>query len=135
MDAGTNPSSREDIERDVERSLTQNGWNTGDVAAVVIAPELEAWVWSMSPVVDAVLGWQGRLPDLRDWMVSQGLIRSRNEKPADPKGAYLKALRQVGKRHSAALFAEIAQKVSTKGCRDRAFRKLIRTLQEWFPPS
>ncbi|MEW4529410.1 hypothetical protein [Maioricimonas sp. JC845] len=129
---GHRSGSREDIEREVETSLTRNGWNDDDVAAIVIAPELEAWVWSTSPVVDEVLGWHGRLPSLRNWLVSEGVIASRNEKPVDPKSAYRQALRQVGKRHSAALFAGIAQKVSTKGCRDHAFRKLIRVLQNWF---
>ncbi|MFG0336180.1 MAG: hypothetical protein ACF8TS_22710 [Maioricimonas sp. JB049] len=132
---GHSSSSREEIEREVETALTRNGWNASDVAAIVIAPELEAWLWSTSPVVDESLGWSGRLPSLRDWLVAEGMLASRNEKPADPNSAYRKALRQVGKRHSAALFAGIAQKVSTKGCRDRAFRKLVHTLQEWFPPT
>jgi hypothetical protein len=49
-------ASRQVLEDEVETRLAQNGWK-GRSAAVVIDPELKAWVWSGSPHVDEALGW------------------------------------------------------------------------------
>src|ERR1700677_1537716 len=46
-----------DLEALVEDSLARNGWQDR-CAAIVVHPEIEAWVWSDSPRVDAHLGWE-----------------------------------------------------------------------------
>ncbi len=46
---------RTELEQQIEERLAQSGWSTGRAAAVVIEPELEAWVWSQSPHVEAGL--------------------------------------------------------------------------------
>jgi hypothetical protein len=51
----------------VEARLAQCGW-ADRVGAVVIDPELENWVWAQSSHVDRVLGWAGRVPNLRTWL-------------------------------------------------------------------
>src|SRR5262249_12910328 len=46
------------LEQDVRELLLSNGW--GDRAhAIVIAPELEVWVFGALPEVETCLAWQG----------------------------------------------------------------------------
>ena len=65
-------SGRERIPiRDLRKSLDADFANAtwGERArTIVLAPELEAWVWSDSPHVDHVTGWKDRRPRLRRWL-------------------------------------------------------------------
>ena len=123
--------SREAIEQEMESRLSLSGW--GDRAAVVVLdPEVEIWVWSDSPQVDGVLGWEGRRPDLRTWLQQQNLLAPNQFKPERPKEAMRAALRQSGKPPSSALYFQLAEKVSLNRCADPAFLKLKNTLQLWF---
>ena len=123
---------REKIETDIETLLSKNGW--GDrAAAVVISPELEAWVWSDSPAVDEKLGWKDRSPKLRDWLrKNTDYWATGDAKPSRPKEAVEYALREVIKPRSSSIYMELAKSVSWKNCSDPAFAKLVQTLQKWF---
>lgn len=123
--------SREAIEQEVESRLSLSGWNDR-AAVVVLDPEIEIWVWSDSPQVDGVLGWEGRQPDLRTWLQQQNLLAPNQFKPERPKEAMQAALRQSGKPRSSALYLQMAEKVSLNRCADPAFLKLKNTLQLWF---
>jgi len=119
------------LESELKRRLSAAGW--GDRAEViVIVPELEAWVWSDSPEVDAVLGWQGAEPSLRDWLKTNGLWEAGASKPSDPKRALEQALRQARVRRSSAIYGALARTVGLERCRDSAFARLRRILQNWF---
>lgn len=122
------------LEAELEEKLARNGWQDR-AAAIVIDPELEVWVWGDSREVDQIIGWGGRIESLRDWLVAHKIISTPNEKPRRPKETLRKALRHAGKRPSPALFRQLAERVSFKGCTDRAFQKLITKLQMWFPQS
>ena len=124
--------SREALEIDAERRMVQRGW-AERCAVIVLDPELETWVWSDSSEVDEVLGWKGRQPALRDWLRENGLWKEGALKPADPKEAFKRALREVGATPSSALFAKLSEKVSFRRCQDPAFQKLKTVLQRWFP--
>jgi len=100
--------------------------------AIVIAPELEVWVWSDSPHVDEALGWSGREPALRSWLTQNGLWEAEVPKPRDPKTAVECALWQVRKPRSSAIYRTLAQTVSVDRCQDSAFLRLRETLQNWF---
>ncbi len=119
------------LEADVEQRLSAAGW-AGRCAAVVIAPELENWVWSTSPHVDTVLGWSNRTPPLRDWLQQQGYWTAHDTKPKHPKEALLAAIRAVGKSRTSKLYADLAGKVGFNQCTDEAFAKLCRVLRKWF---
>ena len=54
--SGRESQTRDEIESSVEQELAKNGWRDRS-AAIVIVPELEAWVWSDSPEVAKALGW------------------------------------------------------------------------------
>ena len=123
---------RVEIEADVEAELCANGWQDRS-AAVVIDPELETWVWSLSPTVDAILGWQGRLPPLRTWLAARGFLAADAAKPSDPKRAMREALREATRSASPSLFGAIAAKITLDGCVDPAFLKFRNTLCSWFP--
>src|ERR1700722_10824941 len=116
----------------VTEHLARNGW-TDRAAVVVINPELEAWVWSDSPNVDRILGWEGRLPPLRSWLEETGWIPQGQTFPSDPKGALLSAIRASGVRHSSSLFEALGQSVGLRECADPNFRRLCDILRGWFP--
>jgi hypothetical protein len=121
-----------ELEMEVERELSQAGWRDR-AACIVIDPELEIWLWSDSPHVDAVLGWQNRPPGLREWLRQQGYLSGSAMKPSRPKEAVEAAMQLSGKRRSSAIYQALAGQVSLSRCQDRAFLKLKSTLQAWFP--
>ncbi len=125
---------REALEADVEARLAQNGWELRS-AAVVIDPELDVWVWSDSPHVDATLGWRQHGIHLRTWLAERGFLQPGHGKPERPKEALDAALRNSNKRRSSSLYFDIATRVSFERCADPAFLKLKSTLQRWFPSS
>jgi len=75
---------REEIERLVEEGMSRSGWPDRS-AAIVLAPELEAWVWSDSPHVATCLGWKEGQAHLLQWLHDGGLWLRNETKPADPK--------------------------------------------------
>ena len=66
--------------------------------AIVLSPELEAWVWSNSPLIDDVVGWRDQSISLKDWLTEQGLLKEGEGKPARPKEAFQAALYQMQTR-------------------------------------
>jgi hypothetical protein len=119
------------LSHDVEAKLHATWGDRG--RCVVIDPEVEVWVWSDSPHVADVLGWQGQVPDLRTWLRERGCWPSGQAKPSDPKRALERALRAVKLSPSPALFRRLAERVSFQRCTDPSFRALVSILQGWFP--
>ncbi|MBI2875671.1 MAG: hypothetical protein HYY20_02180 [Candidatus Tectomicrobia bacterium] len=128
---GREGSSREVLEREVEDRLSRSGWGNRAVA-IVLDPELEIWVWSDSPHVDSVLGWEGKQPDLKTWLRSQGFWDAQRTKPDRPKEAVEEALRLARKARSSSNYFQLAQRVGFGRCTDPAFLKLKAALQDWF---
>ncbi len=116
----------------MEGRLAANGW-PDRALAIVLDPEVEVWVWADSPVVDDVMGWAGRTPALRDWLIAKGYLQGGESKPRRPKEAFEHALRLVPKARSSALFLSLAEGVSVNRCSDEAFLRLRDTLARWFP--
>ena len=131
---GRDTLSRGELENAVESDLS-GVW--GDrVAVIVNDPELESWVWSKSPHLPDLLGWDNIDQTLPDWLVKNGYLDGVSQvKPALPKEAMAAVLRQVRKPRSAAIFRQIAERVSFGKCTDPAFLKLLNTLRKWFPLS
>ena len=112
-----------------------NNSEWGDQArALVLSPELEAWVWSDSPHVDEIAGWSGQQPTLRQWLVDRGWIHQTTDKPERPKEAFEAALRQARIPRSSSLYRNMAQAVSVNRCTDATFLEFKRLMREWFPP-
>ncbi|MFA7059937.1 MAG: hypothetical protein WC156_03875 [Pedobacter sp.] len=123
---------REALEAEIETRLSQSGWGNR-AASIVIDPELEIWVWSDSPHVDSVLGWEGKNLALRHWLQQSGFLAAGQVKPERPKEALELALRTARKPRSSSLYLQLAQKVNLERCIDQSFIKLKTILQEWFP--
>ena len=132
--SGREDLSRESLEQELEGLLSQSGWENR-AAAIAIDPELEVWVWSGSPHVDAVLGWEGRQPNLTAWLILEGFLPPDRRKPDRPKKAVEQALRLASRARSSSRYFELAKKVSLEHCVDPAFDKFKRTLSAWFPES
>lgn len=128
--------SREEIQDGVEADLSRNGW-ADRTKAVVIDPELEAWVWGDLARTSRILGWEEDAAGLRRWLRSRSLWERHGAKPSDPKTAMRTAMEHAprGRRRkrSARIFAEIASSAAVDDCRDAAFNELVRTLRTWFP--
>ena len=128
---GQESVTRELLEICIEDKLSRSGWEDR-AAAIVIDPELEAWVWSNSPHVDSILGWQGKEPCLRNWLQSREYLVPGAIKPARPKEALEDALKTARKPRSSSLYLQIAENVSIDRCVDPSFVKLKEILQKWF---
>ncbi len=100
--------------------------------AIVIEPELEAWVWSDSPEVDAVLRWGNQATPLRMWLSDHDWLGESQAKPDRPKEALQAILRHTRTPRSASLYRQLAERVSLSRCEDPAFLELKAVLQEWF---
>lgn len=132
--SGDEGSDRQQIQNAVEGDLHQNGWENRS-KAIVIEPELEAWVWSASANVGKVLGWNEGTGALREWLRERGLWPEGDAKPPDPKFALKRAMRVKNRAPTVTTFTSLAQKAGFQGCQDSAFREMRETLQRWFPSS
>lgn len=106
-----------------------DGW----AEAVVIEPELEVWVFNDSPHVGQILGWSGREPGLRRWLMETGLWPQDLAKPPAPKEVLERVLFATRKPRSSAIYRALAGCVSLERCRDRAFLRLKEILRGWYP--
>ncbi|MDD9864538.1 MAG: hypothetical protein OXU54_08200 [Gammaproteobacteria bacterium] len=125
--------TREKTQEEVEKALRQGGWEDR-AKAIVIEPELEAWVWAASEKVPEILGWKGEYSALKHWLHKQDLWPNDNLKPPDPKTAMERTMRESRSRRTSRKFYELASAVKLEHCRDPAFNELKKTLQAWFPP-
>lgn len=130
---GSEQSPREELETGIKQQLSQSGWPQR-AAVIVIAPELDIWVWSASPHVPEILGWSNKSQDLQAWLKENGFLSEHAAKPDEPKRALESVLRVARKPRSAAIYSSLAQRVSLKNCTDPAFLKLKKILGSWFPP-
>jgi hypothetical protein len=119
------------VEADLRQRLSNAGW--GDRAEVIVLdPELEAWVWSESPHVARILGWQQGAAPLRAHLESEGTWPQGLSKPPRPKEALEAVLRRTRVRRSPAIYGELARTVSLDRCSDPAFQRLRSFLRSRF---
>jgi len=128
---GEETKSRATLELELESKLAASGWKNASV--IVMDPELESWVWSVSPHVGNVLGWKDNTNKIRDWLCQRGFIRGDDIKPRRPKEAMEAVLRFTRKAKSSSLFTQLAENVSFERCVDPAFIKFKKILTIWFP--
>jgi len=119
------------LEEDVRQQLAANGWKDR-AQVVVIAPELEAWVFSASPHVETCLEWAGPVR-LRKWLQDSGLWPGERAKPVDPKTALETVLAKLRRPRSSAIYESLGRSVGVGQCQDPAFNRLRTALQQWFP--
>lgn len=121
-----------ELQEGINAEFANSTWGRERARAIVLAPELETWIWSDSPHVDEITGWKNRQPGLRPWLTEQGWFQEGQVKPARPKEAFEAALRKAQIPRSSSLYRQIAEKVSLERCTDKAFREFREILQNWF---
>jgi hypothetical protein len=129
---GKEPLPREQIETQIEQRLRANGWPDRS-AAVVLDPELEAWVWGDWQSVADFIRWPGSGADLRNWLIGEQFLRPDQSKPRNPKEALQAAMKRVRIPFSGAIHQGLGERAAFAACTDPAFLKLVATLREWFP--
>lgn len=130
---GAPPESASQMEVSLEGSWKPEirGW----ARAVVIDPELEAWVFSDSPHVAQILNWPADTANLRASLVAAQLWADNAAKPADPKAAVDWTLRRTRLPRSSAIYRNLASRVSFERCDDRSFLRFMDILRGWFTPA
>lgn len=129
---GKEPQAPEQIEAAIEQRLQANGWENR-AAAIVIRPELEAWIWGDWSLLASFLRWNGGGTSLKNFLVQQKLLPPDGAKPPRPKEALQSAMRNVQIPFSSAIHQSMAEQAEFAQCVDRAFLKLQKTLRAWFP--
>lgn len=129
--SGQENCSVDDVVADLKCRMERSGWS-GRADVLVLQPELENWVWSDSPHVDSVMGWESRDPPLRRWLTDQGRWRAGSPKPDRPKECFQVALREVKMRRSSSIYRQLAARVGLERCQDRSFLTFRATLGRWF---
>ena len=125
-----NAQSQEAMQQRLRCDL-RSAW--GDESdAVVIDPELDAWAWGSDESLRQVLGWHDA-STLREWVVQQRFVLHANGKPVRPKEALEAVCRRIRIPRSAALYGELAGRLSLQRCEDAAFLRLRSILRNWFP--
>ena len=130
--SGKEDTQLQDLQENLNMQFARSTWDEGRARAIVLSPELEAWIWSDSPHVDEVTGWKNRQPGLRPWMIEQGWLQEGEIKPRRPKEAFEAALREAQLPRSSSLYLQIAERISLEKCTDKAFREFRDTLKNWF---
>ena len=131
--SGAGNLAASELEVQVEQQLVTSGWSPDDVAAVVIEPELEAWLFGVSwSHMQAAVRWSQSEP-IREWLESREFLQPGGVKPPDPKAAFQALLDLQRVRRSGRLLADLARQVSLNHCHDPAFHKFRSTLHRWFP--
>lgn len=120
------------LEQAVLNQLEASGWE-GRAAVLVLAPELEIWVWSESPEVERVFGWEGDRHSLSDFLMDNGIQRDATGKFLPPKEALELMLKKTGLKRSSSMYGKLARTVSLQRCSDPAFARLKELLRAWFP--
>lgn len=124
------PDQSTTIREHMSQRLQESGWSREHIMVIVVDPELEAWVWVDSPVIAETLRMEwtaihALADELRVWT-------SGESKPTHPKELLEAVLYRQRRPRSAALFQEIARRVSLSRCIDPAFVSLRACLQHWF---
>ena len=130
--SGRERERTEDLQESLNEDFARSAWG-GRAKAIVLSPELEAWIWTDSPHVEEVAGWKGHRPPLRRWLTDQGWLGENEVKPERPKEAFQAVLREARRPRSASLYQQIAQRVSFRHCTDRSFLAFQDVLRSWFP--
>ena len=103
----------------------------GDKArAIVIDPELDAWMWGSDNAIRQVFDCP--IGDIRGWLIGLGYKFLPNRKPVRPKEAFQRLMNELKEQRSSANYEKIAAQVSLRRCEDPAFLRFKTTLLRWF---
>jgi hypothetical protein len=119
---------REQLEATIEQRLRENGWENR-AAAIVIDPELEAWIWGDWTVLARSIRWTGGGASLKSFLMQQRFLPLDQNKTPRPKEALERVLQEAQIRFSSAVHQSMAEQAEFERCVDPAFLKMRGTLQ------
>jgi hypothetical protein len=128
--SGSKTSDALELEGELDQSL-EPLWHAR-AKAIVIAPELDIWMWGSDNAIEPLSG----KPDgkgIRLWLKDQKFQFNEDNKPLRPKEALESLLKKQRIPRSSSLYSRIASKISFDRCTDPAFARLKKQLQAWFP--
>jgi hypothetical protein len=129
--SGAGTGTAMDLEAELDRRLTAFWGQEGQAKAIVIEPEVDAWVWGSDNVLRELLGWSERKP-IRAWLRGRGYDFGANQKPVRPKEALEDLMVTVDQPRSSDLYLKATGRISLHKCSDPAFQRLRDTLRSWF---
>ncbi len=100
--------------------------------AVVIAPEVDVWLWGSDNALRDVFHWPPNTGAIRTWLMAEGFEFDGTGKPVRPKEALEAMVRVHHQARSSALYEKVAARISLRRCKDAAFVRLRTQLQSWF---
>jgi hypothetical protein len=130
--SGAGSLSPLDLESHLDEQLSVT-WGSR-AKAIVIAPELDVWMWGSDNKLAEIMKWSFAEP-IRIWLKSQGFVFGPSGKPERPKEAMEAIFQRCKRPRSSAAYQQIASGISMTRCEDAAFLRLKETLQSWFPHS
>lgn len=140
--SGAEAAGAKALELRIEAELHANGWPKTNAAAIVVEPEIEAWLRFDSTHMAALVKGRARrsrekadllFPLSREKAINQSGGASASGKPINPKEAFEAILREFGIQRSNALYGILAGKESLKNCIVPSFQRLTELLRKWFP--
>ncbi len=126
--------TRELIEQRVTNNLLTTGWAADCCAVIVVAPEIESWLWVAETHIQEVISWRATTGSVYQWLGERGFqfLPPDTQKPLRPKEAFDAVLQHADQPYSSTFFKQIAARASYKRCHDPAFVKLLTHLRQWF---
>jgi hypothetical protein len=132
------------LEAELLDDLHANGWLPGRAAALVVEPEVEAWLRFDSIHLQHLVRERARRrrdeAELLFSQVAQTAIAATGGanafgKPNRPKEALEAVFEEFGVQRSNAIYGRLAEQEGLRGCKVDSFQRLVVTLQQWFPAS
>jgi len=125
--------SANDQRCEIEGRLYQAGWPEDSIVAIVVEPEIDAWLWTGTVHTARALNWPN-YEELEAFLLERGFLREGEQKPQRPKEAALLAIREKQRPFSSAIHRYVAENASiTKYCLEPGLCRLVETLRRWFP--
>lgn len=129
--SGASTSDPLELEKTLDQRLAMDWGNSAK--AIVIMPEVDAWIWGSDNVLHTIVGRISEQESLRQWLRNQKFLFNDQNKPIRPKEAFKQVLEKLRKVRSSSWYEDIAKAISMQSCTDPAFIRLRQQLQEWFP--
>jgi hypothetical protein len=120
-----------DLEAELDQRLASLWVQDDQAKAIVIDPEVDAWVWGSDNVLRELLDWSEHKP-IRAWLRGRGYVFGANQKPVRPKEALEELMVRVDQPRSSDLYQKVTVRISLHKCSDPAFHRLRDTLRSWF---
>lgn len=131
-----------ELESSLKEEMLASGWESGKCEAVVVDPEIEAWLRFDSPHLHRLIRERARRRIEWDDLLIQPLIddfiskqggKNEHGKSLNPKETFEEVLRYFGISRSNALYGHLAALESLKGCSVPSFNRVVGILRGWFP--